>query len=58
MAAYAVDALDDQERAAYEAHLADCPECREELARLSDATAFPGRDCGGDAAARAQGGAS
>jgi len=38
-AAYAVDALDDQERAAYEAHLAGCPDCREELARLSDATA-------------------
>ena len=39
VAAYAVDALDDSERAAYEAHLADCSDCREELARLSAAAA-------------------
>ena len=39
VAAYAVDALDDSERAEYEAHLVDCAECREELAQLSDAAA-------------------
>ena len=39
VAAYAVDALDDSERAEYEAHLADCAECRAELAQLSDAAA-------------------
>ena len=39
VAAYAVDALDDSERAEYEAHLADCDECREELAQLYDAAA-------------------
>jgi anti-sigma-K factor RskA len=30
--AYAVDAVDDIERAAFERHLEDCPECREEVA--------------------------
>jgi anti-sigma-K factor RskA len=30
--AYAVDALDDAERAEFERHLADCAECREEVA--------------------------
>ena len=39
VAAYAVDALDDSERAEYEAHLVDCADCREELAQLSDAAA-------------------
>jgi anti-sigma-K factor RskA len=34
--AYAVDALDDQEREAYEAHLADCDQCIAELARLRE----------------------
>jgi anti-sigma-K factor RskA len=34
--AYAVDALDDQERDAYETHLADCDQCRAELARLRE----------------------
>lgn len=34
-AAYALDALDAEERAAYEAHLADCARCREELAAFS-----------------------
>lgn len=29
--AYALDALDDDERAAFEAHLPDCPQCREEV---------------------------
>jgi anti-sigma factor RsiW len=31
-AAYALDALDERERERYEAHLATCEECREELA--------------------------
>ncbi len=32
--AYAVDAVDDAERAAFELHLADCAECRAEVASL------------------------
>ncbi|WP_406832534.1 anti-sigma factor [Pedococcus sp. KACC 23699] len=32
--AYAVDAIDEQERAAFELHLAECPECTEEVASL------------------------
>lgn len=35
--AYAVDALDDDERAAFEAHLAECAECRAEVAGLREA---------------------
>ena len=35
-AAYALDALDDDERASYEAHLRECGECRAELASLSE----------------------
>ena len=35
--AYAVDALDDLERAAFERHLADCPDCRAEVASLREA---------------------
>lgn len=35
--AYAVDALDDTERAAFEAHLADCADCRTEVAELREA---------------------
>jgi anti-sigma-K factor RskA len=35
-AAYALDALDSDERGRYEAHLGTCSTCREELARLSD----------------------
>jgi anti-sigma factor RsiW len=34
-AAYALDALDPADEAAYEEHLARCPECQEELAVLS-----------------------
>ena len=37
--AYAMDALDDLERARFEAHLAECAECREEVASLADAAA-------------------
>jgi anti-sigma-K factor RskA len=36
-AAYALDALDPEDARAYEAHLARCERCREELAALSDA---------------------
>ncbi|WP_395690193.1 anti-sigma factor domain-containing protein [Nocardioides sp.] len=35
--AYAVDALDDLERAAFERHLAGCAECRAEVASLQEA---------------------
>jgi anti-sigma-K factor RskA len=34
--AYALDALDEHERAEYEAHLATCEECRVELASLQE----------------------
>jgi anti-sigma-K factor RskA len=37
-AAYALDALDAEERRAYEAHLPDCERCREELASLASVT--------------------
>lgn len=37
--AYAVDALDDIERAQFERHLAECPACREEVAGLREAAA-------------------
>lgn len=36
--AYALDALDDREREAYEAHLATCDDCRAELASLQETT--------------------
>lgn len=36
--AYAVDALDDLERARFEEHLSACAECRAEVASLQDAT--------------------
>ena len=35
--AYALDALDETEERAYEAHLAGCAQCREELASLREA---------------------
>ena len=37
--AYAVDALDDAERARFEEHLATCAECRAEVASLRGAAA-------------------
>ena len=37
--AYAVDALDDLERAGFERHLAGCAACRAEVASLREATA-------------------
>jgi anti-sigma-K factor RskA len=38
--AYAVDALDDIERAGFERHLAECAECRAEVASLREAAAL------------------
>lgn len=38
-AAYALDALDDVERAEYEAHLANCERCRDELGELREPAA-------------------
>jgi anti-sigma factor RsiW len=38
-ALYALDALADEDRARFEAHLAECEQCRRELAGLSDTTA-------------------
>jgi anti-sigma-K factor RskA len=38
--AYAVDALDDDERAQFELHLAECAECRAEVASLREASAL------------------
>ena len=35
-AAYALDALDEREELEYEAHLARCPRCREELASFTE----------------------
>ena len=40
--AYAVDALDDLERAAFERHLADCSACQAEVAGLREAAAMIG----------------
>ena len=37
--AYAMDALDPDERAAFEQHLRDCADCRQELAALSETLA-------------------
>jgi anti-sigma-K factor RskA len=38
-AAYALDALDPDEAEAYERHLSQCEECREQLAELNETTA-------------------
>jgi anti-sigma-K factor RskA len=38
-AAYALDALDPDEAAAYERHLSQCEECREQLAELNETAA-------------------
>ncbi|WP_395658984.1 anti-sigma factor domain-containing protein [Nocardioides sp.] len=38
--AYAVDALDDLERAAFERHLTQCAECRDEVASLREAASM------------------
>ncbi|MGD9960011.1 anti-sigma factor [Nocardioides sp.] len=40
--AYALDALDDIERARFEAHLAECSVCREEVASLTEAAGLLG----------------
>lgn len=42
--AYAVDALDDAERARFEEHLAACATCQEEVASLQEATALLAED--------------
>jgi anti-sigma-K factor RskA len=42
--AYAVDALDDLERAGFERHLAECATCRAEVADLREAAAALGDD--------------
>ncbi|KRB76276.1 hypothetical protein ASE01_14840 [Nocardioides sp. Root190] len=42
--AYAVDALDDLERARFEAHLSNCPDCRDEVDGLREASALLGID--------------
>src|SRR6476659_5380128 len=39
LAAYALDALDDDERERFERHLADCAECSEQLALLREPVA-------------------
>jgi hypothetical protein len=38
--AYAIDALDDIERARFEHHLGECPECQAEVASLREASAL------------------
>ncbi|MDQ4052450.1 MAG: anti-sigma factor [Actinomycetota bacterium] len=38
--AYAVDALDDLERAKFERHLSECPECQAEVASLRETSAL------------------
>jgi anti-sigma-K factor RskA len=40
--AYAVDALDDLERARFETHLSDCADCREEVRTLTEAASILG----------------
>ncbi|CUR54879.1 conserved hypothetical protein [metagenome] len=40
--AYAVDALDEPERASFEAHLAQCQSCRDEVASLTEAASLLG----------------
>ena len=42
--AYAIDALDDIERAQFERHLAECAECRAEVDSLREASAHARRD--------------
>ncbi len=44
--AYAVDALDDLERASFEGHLAECSACREEVASLTEAAGLLGAAAG------------
>lgn len=42
--AYAVDALDAEERARFEAHLRECRDCQDEVASLQEAAALLGTD--------------
>ena len=48
-AAYALDAVDGAERAAYEAHLGTCAHCQEELASFWDVTGALARGAVGPA---------
>ena len=48
VAPYALDALDEGERAAFEAHLATCDRCTAELAELSDGAALLAADAADD----------
>ncbi len=43
-AAYALDALDEADRRSFEAHLADCPRCREDVASFRETAAALARD--------------
>jgi anti-sigma-K factor RskA len=43
-AAYALDALDDADRRSFEAHLAGCPRCREDVASFRETAAALARD--------------
>jgi anti-sigma-K factor RskA len=47
--AYAIDALDDLERAQFERHLAECPECQAEVASLREASALLAETASGPA---------
>jgi anti-sigma factor RsiW len=44
LGAYALDALEPEERAAVEAHLASCPRCEAEVAELQQAASMLGND--------------
>src|SRR5439155_19353504 len=46
LGAYALDAVDDDERGVIEAHLADCPRCRAEVADDREVAAFLGHTGG------------
>ena len=46
--AYAVDALDDIERAGFERHLAECADCRAEVASLREAAGLLAEDSAAD----------
>ncbi|MGH2840764.1 MAG: zf-HC2 domain-containing protein, partial [Solirubrobacteraceae bacterium] len=49
LAAYALDALDERERKAFEVHLADCRECRAELADFRETVSLLAEGAAGPA---------
>ena len=51
-AAYALDAVDAEERSAFEAHLATCAECQIDVAELSDGASFLAEEAAPPAAMR------